>query len=52
VGMKKRDEYNVNYFVWTFVVFLVNFCNIFWFFFVWGLVGVLGSYNVYLTYAS
>ena len=52
VGMKKRDEYNVNYFVWTFVVFLVHFCNIFWFFFVWGLVGVVGSYNVYLTYAS
>ena len=52
VGMKKREEYDVNHFLWTFIVFFVQFCNMFWFFFVWGVVGVLGSYNVYLTYAS
>jgi len=52
VYMKKRHEYDVNHFVWISVVFLVRFCNVFWFFFVWGVVGVLGSYNVYLTYAS
>ncbi len=54
VYMKQRYdyEYDVNHFVWTLVVFFVHFCNVFWFFFVWGLVGVLGSYNVYLTYAS
>jgi hypothetical protein len=53
-GMKKRYDYDydVKHFVWTIVVFFVHFCNIFWFFFVWGVVGVLGSYNVYLTYAS
>jgi hypothetical protein len=54
VYMKKRYDYDydVKHFVWAVVVFFVHFCNIFWFFFVWGLVGVLGSYNVYLTYAS
>jgi hypothetical protein len=56
VGMKKRYDYDYDYqvshFLWISVVFLVRFCNIFWFFFVWGVVGVLGSYNVYLTYAS
>jgi hypothetical protein len=52
VYMKKRHEYDVNHFVWISVVFLVRFCNMFWFFFIWFLVGVLGSYNVYLTYAS
>jgi len=52
VYMKKRHEYDVNHFVWISVVFLVRFCNVFWFFFVWGVVGVLGSYNVYMTYAS
>ena len=54
ICMKKRYDYDydVKHFVWTIVVFFVHFCNIFWFFFVWGVVGVLGSYNVYLTYAS
>lgn len=54
VYMKKRYDYDydVKHFVWAIVVFFVHFCNIFWFFFVWGLVGVLGSYNVYLTYSS
>jgi len=54
IYMKKRYDYDydVKHFVWTIVVFFVHFCNIFWFFFVWGIVGVLGSYNVYLTYAS
>jgi hypothetical protein len=54
IYMKKRYDYDydVKHFVWTIVVFFVHFCNIFWFFFVWGVVGVLGSYNVYLTYAS
>ena len=54
VYMKKRYDYDydVKHFVWAFVVFFVHFCNMFWFFFVWGLVGVLGSYNVYLSYAS
>jgi hypothetical protein len=52
IYMKKRHEYDVNHFVWISVVFLVRFCNMFWFFFIWFLVGVLGSYNVYLTYAS
>jgi len=54
VYMKKRYDYDydVKHFVWAFVVFFVHFCNMFWFFLVWGLVGVLGSYNVYLTYAS
>jgi hypothetical protein len=54
VGMKKCYDYDyqVSHFLWISVVFLVRFCNIFWFFFVWGVVGVLGSYNVYLTYAS
>jgi hypothetical protein len=50
--MKKRDEYDVNHCVWISVIFLVRFCNMFWFFFVWGLVGVLGTYNVYMSYAS
>jgi len=45
-------DYQVSHFLWISVVFLVRFCNIFWFFFVWGVVGVLGSYNVYLSYAS
>jgi hypothetical protein len=54
IYMKKRYDYDydVKHFVWTIVVFFVHFCNIFWFFFVWGVVGVLGSYNVYMTYAS
>jgi hypothetical protein len=54
VYMKKRYDYDydVKHFMWAFVVFFVHFCNIFWFFLVWGVVGVLGSYNVYLTYAS
>lgn len=52
VYMKKCHEYNLNYFMWTFVVFFVHSCNIFWFFFVWCIVGILGSYNVYLTNAS
>jgi len=56
VYMKKRYDYEYDYavshFVWTLVVFFVHFCNIFWFFFVWGVVGVLGSYNVYMTYTS
>lgn len=52
VGMKKRHDYDVNDFVWISVVFLVRFCNIFWFFFIWAVVGVLGTYNVYLTYGS
>lgn len=52
VYMKKRHEYNFNYFMWTLVVFFVHFCNISWFFFVWCVVGILGSYNVYLTNAS
>jgi hypothetical protein len=56
--MKKRYDYDYDYdyevshFLWILVVFFVRFCNIFWFFFVWGVVGVLGSYNVYLTYTS
>jgi hypothetical protein len=50
--MKKSYDYDVNHFVWTLVVFFVHFCNIFWFLFVWGAVGVLGSYNVYLTYVA
>jgi hypothetical protein len=52
--MKKRYDYDydVKHFVWALVVFFVHFCNMFWFFLVWGVVGVLGSYNVYLTYAS
>ena len=54
VYMKKRYDYDydVKHFVWALVVFFVHFCNMFWFFLVWGVVGVLGSYNVYLTYAS
>ena len=56
VCMKKCYDYDYDYqvsnFLWLSVVFLVRFCNIFWFCVVWGLVGVLGSYNVYLTYAS
>lgn len=55
-SMKKRYDYDYDYqvshFLWLSVVFLVRFCNIFLFFFVWGVVGVLGSYNVYLTYSS
>jgi hypothetical protein len=45
-------DYQVGHFLWISVVFFVRFCNIFWFFVVWGLVGVLGTYNVYLTYAD
>jgi hypothetical protein len=54
VYMKKRYDYDydVKHFMWAFIVFFVHFCNIFWFFLVWGVVGILGSYNVYLTYAS
>ena len=52
VYMKKRPEYDLNYFIWVLVVFFVHSCKIFWFFFVWGVVGILGTYNVYLTYAS
>jgi hypothetical protein len=52
VYMKKRDDYDVNHFGWMFIVFFVRFCNIFWFFFVWGAVGVLGTYNIYLTYIA
>ena len=54
IYMKKRYDYDydVKHFVWTIVVFFVHFCNMFWFFFVWFIVGALGSYNVYLTYAS
>ena len=52
VGMKKREEYDLNYCVCISIMFLVRFCNMFWFFFVWGVVGVLGSYNVYMTYTS
>jgi hypothetical protein len=54
VYMKKRYDYDydVKHFVWAIVVFFVHFCNIFWFFFVWGVVGILGTYNVYLTYTS
>jgi len=54
VYMKKRYDYDydVKHFVWAIVVFFVHFCNMFWFFFVWGVVGVLGSYNVYMTYAD
>lgn len=54
VYMKKRYDYDydVKHFVWALVVFFVHFCNMFWFFFVWGLVGVLGTYNVYLTYVA
>jgi hypothetical protein len=52
--MKKRYDYDydVKHFVWIIVVGLVRFCNIFWFLFVWGAVGVLGSYNIYLTYVG
>jgi len=50
--MKKRDDYDVNHFGWMFIVCFVRFCNIFWFLFVWGAVGVLGTYNVYLTYVD
>jgi len=52
ICMKKRHDYDLKHFVWILVVFFVRFCNIFWFFFIWGVVGVLGSYNVYLTYSS
>ena len=55
-SMKKRDDYDYDYqvshFLWICVVFIVRFCNIFWFLFVWGAVGVLGTYNVYLTYLA
>jgi len=56
--MKKRYDYDYDYdyhvshFLWILVVFIVRFCNIFWFLFVWGAVGVLGTYNVYLTYVA
>lgn len=50
--MKKRYDYDVNDIVWIIVVCFVRFCNIFWFLFVWGAVGVLGTYNVYLAYAA
>ena len=50
VCMKKRYDCDVNNVVWILVVFFVRFCNMFWFFFVWFIVGALGSYNVYLTY--
>jgi hypothetical protein len=50
VCMKKHDR--ANNFGLMLLVFLVHSCNIFWFFFVWGAVGILGSYNVYLTYVS
>ena len=54
VYMKQCDDYDydVKHFVWICVVFFVRFCNIFWFLFVWGAVGVLGTYNVYLTYLA
>lgn len=54
VCMKKRYDYDydVSNFLWILVVFFARVCNIFWFFFVWGVIGVLGSYNVYLTYTS
>lgn len=52
VYMKQRHDYDVNHFGWMFIVFFVRFCNIFWFLFVWGAVGVLGTYNVYLTYVA
>ena len=50
VRIKKHDhENNVGL---MFLVFFVHFCNIFWFFFVWGAFGILVSYNIYLTYVS
>jgi hypothetical protein len=50
--MKQRHEYVANHFGWILIVYFVRFCNMFWFLFVWGAVGVLGSYNIYLTYAA
>lgn len=45
-------EYDVKHFLWIIVVFIVRFCNIFWFLFVWGAVGILGTYNIYMTYVD
>jgi hypothetical protein len=52
IYMKQRDEYHVKHFGLTYIVFFLHFCNMFWFLFLWSLVGILGSYNVYLTYAG
>lgn len=50
VRIKKHDhEKNAGL---MFLVFFVHFCNIFWFFFVWGAIGILVSYNIYLTCMS
>jgi hypothetical protein len=48
VCMKKHDH--ANNFGLTLIVFFVHFCNMFWFLFTWGVIGILGSYNVYTTY--
>jgi len=52
IYMKQRDDYHQNHFRWIFIVCFVRFCNMVWFLFVWGVVGVLGTYNIYLTYIA
>jgi hypothetical protein len=58
VDMKKRETilskcfFYANNIGWTIVIGLVKFCNILWVLFIWFSLGIMCSYNIYLSHTQ